>query len=371
MNAEAREKKIIQTSIIGIIANIFLAAFKAGVGIVSHSVAIVLDAVNNLSDALSSLITIIGTKLAGKAPDKKHPLGHGRIEYLSTMIIAVIILYAGITSLVESVKKILHPETPDYSAVTLIIVAVAVAVKILLGTYVKKTGQQVGSDALVASGSDAMFDSIISASTLVAAVIFLATGIKLEAWLGAAISLVIIKSGYEMLQDTISDILGKRVEADLARAVKASITSFPEVTGAYDLVVHNYGPNLLIGSVHIEIPDTMKADEIDLLERAIQAKVTEENGVVMTGISVYSLNTSNPKAKEMRLQIRKMLDEYPEILQMHGFYLDDTAKTIRFDAIIDFAAKDRMATFQEICGRVQKMYPDYKPQITMDFDISD
>ena len=132
----SREKTIIRTSIIGIIANVFLAAFKAVIGIMTHSIAIVLDAVNNISDAGSSLITIVGTKLAGKEPDKKHPFGYGRIEYLSAMIISVIVLYAGITSFVESVKQIIHPETPEYNTVSLIIVAVAVVVKILLGRYV-------------------------------------------------------------------------------------------------------------------------------------------------------------------------------------------------------------------------------------------
>ena len=200
---ESREKTIIRTSIIGIIANVFLAAFKAVVGVLSHSIAIILDAVNNLSDAGSSLITIVGTKLAGREPDKKHPFGYGRIEYLSAMIISVIVLYAGVTSLVESVKQILHPETPEYTTASLVIVAVAVVVKILLGRYVKSVGVRVKSDSLVNSGEDATLDSIISASTLVAAAIFLLFHLSLEAWLGAVISLVIIKSGIEMLRDTI------------------------------------------------------------------------------------------------------------------------------------------------------------------------
>ena len=149
-----RDQVIIRTSIIGIIANVFLAGFKAAVGLVSNSIAVILDAVNNLSDALSSVITIVGTKLAGKKPDKKHPLGYGRIEYLSAMIVAAIVLYAGITSFVESVKKIIHPEEPDYSVVSLVIIGAAVVVKLLLGSYVKKKGKEVNSGSLIASGSD-------------------------------------------------------------------------------------------------------------------------------------------------------------------------------------------------------------------------
>ena len=213
-----REKIIVRTSIIGIVANIFLAAFKAVIGLMSNSIAIVLDAVNNISDAGSSLITIIGTKLAGREPDKKHPFGYGRIEYLSAMVISVIVLYAGVTSLVESVKKIITPETPEYTATSLVIVGIAVLVKIVLGRYVKSVGLKVNSDSLVNSGEDATLDSVISASTLVAAAVFLIAGISLEAWLGAVISLVIVKSGIEMLKDTVSRLLGERNDPALHTA---------------------------------------------------------------------------------------------------------------------------------------------------------
>jgi len=201
-----RERIVIKTSVIGIITNVFLAGFKTVIGLLSNSIAIVLDAVNNISDAGSSVITIVGTKLAGKAPDKKHPFGHGRIEYLSAMMIAVIILYAGTTSLIESVKQIIRPEIPDYNPTSLIIIAVAVVVKIFLGAYVKKVGQKVKSDSLVNSGADATLDAVISFSTLVAAVVFMIFGLALEAYLGAVISVIIIKSGTLMLMGTISQL---------------------------------------------------------------------------------------------------------------------------------------------------------------------
>ncbi|MBP5552791.1 MAG: cation diffusion facilitator family transporter [Spirochaetales bacterium] len=160
--SENREKTIVKTSVIGIVTNLFLVGFKAFVGFVSNSIAVILDAVNNLSDALSSLITIIGAKLGSKQPDKKHPLGYGRIEYLSSMIVAAIVLYAGLTSCVESVKKIIHPEAADYGTVSIIIISVAIVVKLILGMYVKKKGKAVNSGALVASGSDALFDAVLS-----------------------------------------------------------------------------------------------------------------------------------------------------------------------------------------------------------------
>lgn len=367
----SRDKIIIRTSIAGIVANVLLAAFKAVVGAIAGSIAIVLDAVNNISDAASSLITIIGTKLAAKEPDRKHPFGYGRVEYLSAMIISVIVLYAGITSLIESVKKIIEPETPDYSAVTLIIVAAAVLVKIFLGRYVKKTGERVNSDSLINSGKDAVLDSVISASTLVAAVIFLLTGLSLEAWLGAVISIIIIKSGIEMLRETLSEILGERADAELAREIKKTVVSFPEVSGAYDLVLNNYGPDNYNGSIHIEVPDTLSASELDELIRSITMKVYLEQNVILTAIGVYSLNTKDEKAVEMRNAISSLVLSKEHVLQMHGFYVNEEKKTIRFDVIVSFDAKDRRAVYEEICSEVAALYPDYSLEIVLDTDFSE
>ena len=367
----AREKTIVRTSIIGIVANVFLAAFKAVIGLAANSIAIVLDAVNNISDAGSSLITIIGTKLAGREPDKKHPFGYGRIEYLSAMIISVIVLYAGVTSFTESVKQIIHPETPDYRTLSLIIVGVAVVVKIVLGRYVKGVGKKVNSDSLVNSGEDATLDSVISASTLVAAAIFLIFGISLEAWLGAVISLVIIKSGVEMLKDTISQILGEKNDPELAREIKKTVTSFPGVHGAYDLVLNNYGPDAWNGSIHIEVPDTYSADQLDRLLRNIQTTVYKEHQVILTAIGVYSMNTKDEEVIAAQKKVREIVFAHPYVRQMHGFYLVKEPKTMRFDLVISFDAKDRKAAFAEAVADVQKAFPDYALQTAMDTDFAE
>ena len=366
-----RDKTIVRTSIIGILANVFLAAFKAVVGLTSNSIAIVMDAVNNLSDAASSVITIVGTKLAGKEADKKHPFGYGRIEYLSAMVISLLVLYAGVTAFVESVKKIIRPETPEYSAAALIIVAVAVAVKIVLGRYVKHVGEKVNSDSLINSGEDATLDSVISASTLVAAGIYLLFHVSLEAWLGAVIALVIIKSGVEMLRDTLSKILGERADAQLARELKETIVGYPEISGAYDLVMHNYGPDTYNGSVHIEVPDTLSADDLDKLLRKVTVDVYHKHNVILTAIGVYSINTHDPEAAAAREKVHGIVTGTPYVLQMHAFYIDKVEKTLRFDIIVSFEAKDRKAVMREVCEKVQKEYPDYTLQVVMDTDFSE
>jgi cation diffusion facilitator family transporter len=363
-----RQRIIIRTSIIGIIANLLLATFKAVIGILSNSIAVTLDAVNNMSDALSSVVTIIGTKLAGKPPDKKHPLGYGRIEYVTTMIIAAIVLYAGITSLTESVDKIINPVTADYSAVSLVIITAAVIVKVVLGRYVKSVGERVNSGSLVASGQDALFDAVLSASVLASALIFVTTGIGLEAYVGTLISIFIIKSGIEMIRDAVDEILGMRVDKEKSDAIKATICEEDGVSGAYDLILHNYGPDRIIGSVHVEVPSDMTAGRIDELERNIARRVFEKHGVIIAATGIYSVDDSE-EASAIRREVIGIVMSYEGILQMHGFRVDLVNKKINLDIIIDYGLRDREELYAEIYREIQERYPDYTLELQLDIDI--
>ena len=365
-----REKTIVHTSVIGIVTNLLLVGFKAFVGLMSNSIAIILDAVNNLSDALSSVVTIIGAKLGAKQPDKKHPLGYGRIEYLSSMIVAALVLYAGITSLVESIKKIFHPEAADYGTVTLVIISVAIVVKLLLGLYVKKQGKKVNSGALAASGSDAMFDAILSASVLASAIVYLVWGVSLEAYVGVIIAGFIIKAGIEMMIETLNDIIGKREDAEITKELKQIICEEEAVLGAYDVTLFNYGPNKNYGSVHVELPDTLTVDEVDRITRRIQTNVFHKTGVILTGIGVYSYNTSNDEAAQMRNRIQQTVLSHEWALQMHGFYADTKQKTLRFDVVMSFDV-DRKEALETLYQEIRGLYPDYEILIVPDVDIAD
>ncbi len=368
--SQSRDRVIIRTSVIGILTNVFLAAFKAGVGIISNSIAVILDAVNNLSDALSSIITIVGTKLAGRLPDKNHPLGYGRIEYLSAMIVSGIVLYAGITSAVESVKKIIHPEKAEYSVVSLVIIAVAIVAKLVLGTYVKKQGEKVNSGSLIASGSDAMFDAILSSSVLVSAIIFMLTGVSLEAYVGVVISVFIIKSGIEMMSETLNDILGARADSELTGEVKRILNDEPEVRGAYDLIMYNYGPDKNYASVHLELPDTMKVSEVDKLTRRAEGRVYKETGVILTGVSVYSYNTGDSEAARIQNDVCAKVMSHDWALQMHGFYIEPESKDMRFDVVMSFDIKPKEG-LETLYREIRQAYPDYNIQIVPDVDVSD
>ena len=362
---------IIKASWVGIITNFMLAGFKAFIGIASHSIAITTDAINNVSDAASSVITIAGTKLAGKESDRKHPFGYGRIEYITATVISLLVLYAGIKAVSESIEKIINPVAPEYNPVSLVIILGAVFAKIILGKYVTGVGKKAKSDALVNSGKDALMDSAISSTTLVAAVIYIKTGISLEAWLGAIIGLVIVKAGCSMLAETMSKILGERADVELARNIKAAVKKHPEVINTYDLILHDYGPDSHTGSIHIEIPDSMTATEIDKLSRRIMIDVYREYKVALTAIGVYSQNTTDPEAMADREKVRQIVLAVPHVLQMHGFYIDRENKEMRFDIVVSFDSENRRATYNEAMDRVIAEYKGYKIQGAMDMDYSE
>ncbi|MBQ3436258.1 MAG: cation transporter [Bacilli bacterium] len=366
-----REREVIKTSIISILANIILAGFKALVGVVANSIAIISDAVNNLSDALSSIITIVGTKLASKAPDRDHPYGHGRIEYMTSLIVSAIVLYAGITALVESIKKIIHPEVANYNTTTLIILIAGILVKFILGMYVKRKGKEVNSDSLVASGSDAFNDAILSISVLVSALIYMAFNISLEAYVGVLVAIFIIKAGLELIKESVDNMLGLRVESDLAKAIKKDINKEKDVQGAYDLILNDYGPDRYLGSIHIEVADTLSAADIDKLSRRITKMIAKKYGVILHTIGVYSVNTKDKEGMAAKKEITKLVFAHKGILQMHGFYIDKKEKTISFDIIIDFKIKNREEVYKEIYDEVKEKYKDYKIEITLDIDTSD
>ncbi len=366
-----RERIVVKTSIISICANLVLVGFKAAVGFLSNSIAIISDAVNNLSDALSGIITIIGTKLAGKAPDKKHPYGYGRIEYITSLVVSAIVLYAGITAFIESVKKIIVPEEVDYNITTLIILIAGIIVKFVLGLYVKGKGRAIKSDSLVASGADAFNDAILSISVLASAIIYMIFSINLEAYVGTLVSIFIIKAGIELIKESIDNVLGTRVESSLATSIKEEILKEEDVKGVFDLVLNDYGPNKYLGSVHIEVDDVLTVANIDKISRRISKQISQKFGVILHTIGVYSINTKDKNTIEARQKVEEIVFSHKEILQMHGFYLDLEDNTLSFDIIIDFKAKNREKIYQDAYDAVQAEFTDYKIAITLDVDTSD
>ena len=342
-----RDRLIVRTSLVAIGTNLCLVAFKMAVGLLANSIAIVLDAMNNLSDALSSVITILGTKLAGRPPDKKHPFGYGRMEYLTGILIAGIILFAGVNFAVTSVQKIITPDLPHYSLLTVGIVAVAIVTKLLLGAYTKKMGRKTGSDALVASGTDATFDAVISAGTL-----------------------VILKAGLELLLDTLSSIVGRRADSQLSQEIKQRLCTVDGILGAYDLVLHNYGPTRAMGSVNVAVWDWRTAAELHTLSKQAQALIWAEYHIFLY-IGFYAVNTQDNALRALEDQIRTECQAYPQVLSIHAFFEEKETGTISFDAVIDFSCRDSLGLVRQIEADLAQKHPGRQFTIKVDRAYSD
>ncbi len=365
-----RGGKIVRVSAVGILVNVILVGFKAAVGAVTGSIAIIMDAVNNLSDALSSAITIVGTKLAGRRPDRDHPFGHGQIEYVTSVTIAVIVILAGAAALRESVMKIIEPRPASYTIASLAIIAAAVGAKLLLGRFFRRKGAELNCEALTASGADALFDAAISFSTLLAAVISMVWHINPEGWLGAVISILMLRTGVQLLMTSLGEIIGFRVDSDLAQRLKERLCRCPGVLGAYDLTLHRYGPERIIGSVHVEVPEDMTAREIHGLTRRLTEEVYRDFGIALT-VGIYASNAGDGAFDQMKESLDKIISDYPEILQMHGFYVDTDNMSVFFDLIVDFKVKNSEELRDMVVARMRELYPDYTFRVMLDSDVSD
>ena len=365
-----RSKKIIQTSIVGIITNLGLVVMKAIVGFFANSISIIMDALNNLSDILSSAITVIGTKLSQKKPDAKHPYGHGRIEYVTSLVIGIIILFAAGLAIYESILSIITPRDVNFDIITVILIGVAVLVKVALGLFFRRQGKKYNSEALKGSGIDALFDALLSFATLVSIVVYIIWKVNIEGYIGVVIGLFMLRSGVGVLRASLSSIIGERTSKETSEAIKKLVCENPQVLGAYDLIVNNYGPERGIGSIHIEVDDKLTAKEIHPLTRSISKQVYEKFGIIMT-VGIYASNSSNSEIIKIKDAIRKEVLSHPTIKQMHGFYCDQEIKSISFDVIVDFEDKESSKLIEEIKKNLEQTFPDYHFYIVEDKDFSD
>ena len=365
-----RIKSVIKVSLVGIIANLILVGLKTFVGLVSGSISILSDAANNLSDSISSIITIVGVVLGGKKPDKEHPYGHGKFEYVSALVIAVIIFGTGMSLLVESVGKIISPEVAKFDIPMLVIIFAGILIKYFLSTFFRKRGNNLKSDSLVASGKDALFDVFISIGTLIGALITYFSGVTIDGWIGLVVSALVIKSAIEIAIDSVNNIVGTRTDSTFSNDVKKAVSKYKEVHGAYDLILHHYGPEKIIGSIHIEVEDNMTAKEIHLLTRKISEDIYKKFGILLT-IGIYASNTEETEYVEIKENIKDIIKEYKTILQMHGFYVDSKKMLISFDLVFDFDEKNVKGIIDDIATKMEEKYPKYRVNIIEDKDYSD
>ena len=368
MDANERRKRIIGVSIIGIVTNLLLGALKAVLGILSGSIALVSDALNNITDSSSSLITIIGTKLAGKAPDKQHPFGHGRTEYLTSLLIGGIVFITGFQSLISSLKAIFYREEMSASTVTAIIIIATIVAKIALGTFTENSGKKYNSGALIASGADAKNDAIVSLVTLISTLIYMFTKISVDGIAGVIISIFILKTAYEVLSDTVKKILGERVDGDMVRGIKEIVRNTEGVINCFDLILNDYGPDFYTGSINVEIEDSRSIGEMYPILHEAQTKIYEKyNAFLVFGF--YSVDVND----ERYIKIKSLLKNYKEnerhIINYHGIVIDEKENTIYCDITRDFDIKSE--TVIENVNRILKEeFPKYKIHVNIDTEFA-
>lgn len=366
----SRYLKIVTASVIGILVNVALGVIKIIVGTIANSVAVISDAVNNFSDSISSIVTIVTLAIVGKGATRKHPFGFGRMEYFSSLIISVIIMVTGAQFMIESVKKILHPESTSYTVLTLVLLAVAIVAKILLGLYTKGAGRKTNSPNLIASGQDALSDAIMTGVTLAAAIVNLIfPDLHIDGWVGVLVSIFVIKGGLEILLDVISKLMGERPSLELADKIMDEITSTPGILGAYDLAIHNYGPDTFIANVNLELDESMTMEEGYRLVKPLQIKFLKEYGIFVY-FGFYSVNTSDPEIAEMRQTMTDYAMSFKDVLQIHAFYVDKERKFMSFDVVYSFDADDEEAIASKIRKYAEEKYPGYECLTTPDRDFT-
>jgi cation diffusion facilitator family transporter len=361
----SRDGVVITTSALGIMVNVLLAAVKIFVGVLTNSIAIVSEGVNNASDSASSLITIVGTKLSNKNPTAKHPFGYGRVEYLTSLVIAILILVTGAELLISSVKLILNPAQISVSYVSLAIVAASAVVKLGLGSYTVKKGRDVDSGSLVAVGTDCRNDSVVSAVTIASALVFLLLHYSVDAWAGIVTSVFILKSGWDVLSETVGLLLGEPADSELAEKIYREIRQTPDVINAADMMLHNYGPDYYSGSVNVEIDHEKTIGEVYAIIHDLQLRIMQQYGVVMV-FGMYAVDTDDPEQRELRRVIARFVAGREHVVSFHALYLPHDGKQVYCDLVVDYELSDREGLERDFRGLIGQKYPGYEIILTIE-----
>lgn len=367
-NPAARQAYGVLCGAVGIFLNLCLFAGKFFAGMVSNSIAITADAFNNLSDAGSSIITLIGFKMAGQKPDPHHPFGHGRIEYISGFLVAIIILLMGVELLKTSVSKIIHPEELAFSPLILIILIVSISVKCYMFYYNRTLGKKLDSAAMLATSADSFSDSLATTAVLISTLVSHFTGLAIDGWCGILVGLFICWSGYGAARDTISPLLGQAPDREFVQQINDIVTAHQTILGIHDLIVHNYGPGRTLISLHAEVPadgDILELhDLIDTIEHELRDTLNCHAVIHMDPVCVGDEETM--RLKEL---VRGYLAEIDERITMHDFRIvtGPTHTNLIFDVVVPygFPMKDEELV-SAISGRVRRDNPSYYTVIEVD-----
>ncbi len=338
----------------GLTANIFLFLLKLAAGLLAGSLAVMADAFNNLSDAGSSVVTLVGFKLSAAPPDQEHPFGHGRMEYLSTLVVAALIIVAGFELVTASFDKILHPTLPDFGVIQVVILILAIGGKLWMALFYRRIGGIIDSETLKAAAADSRNDVICTGVVLISSVVGWISGLAIDGYVGVAVALFVMWSGVSIMKNTISPLLGQAPSSELVRSIRETVMAHDGVVGVHDLMVHNYGPGRCVISLHAEVPcreDLLRShDRVDCIEKELMAKY---HAIVC--IHMDPVDTEDERVESLKILVKTILEDIDPRMDMHDFRVvfGETHTNLIFDLVLPFDIQENKGLCAEIQRRVQ------------------
>lgn len=374
-NYEDTEKVSVRTaygvlsSVVGILCNIFLFLVKATVGFIMHSVSVMADAFNNLSDAGSSIISFVGVKVAEKPADKDHPFGHGRAEYIAALVVSFLVIQVGFTFLKDSIGKIQSPEVLNFQIISVVILLLSIGVKLWLGIFNRNLGKKIDSKVMMAVFTDSMGDVITTAATIFSIVFYAITDINIDGIVGVGVSLVVMWAGIGIARDTLEPLIGTGIDPELYKKIKEMVESYDGIVGTHDLIVHNYGPNRSMASIHAEVPNNADIEHsheiIDKIERDAQEKL----GVFLVA-HMDPVETENTEILKVKSQVYMTLLSINKDCSIHDFRMVEGKKQINliFDMVVpvNYSENQREQLKKELMEKLKEIDPRYECVITME-----
>lgn len=356
-------------SMVGIFCNVLLFIVKAAVGIILHSVSVTADAFNNLSDAGSSLVGLIGVKMAGKPADKDHPFGHGRIEYIAALIVAFLVLQVGFSFFKDSIGKIREPEQLKFQAVSVIILILSIGVKLWMGVFNKKLGLRIHSKVMMATATDAMGDVLTTAATIASILFFRFTGINIDGFVGVGVSLIVMWAGIGIAKDTLEPLIGEAIDPEDYVMISEFVEQYDGIIGSHDLIVHNYGPGRSMASIHAEVPNNVDVEDSHEIIDRIERDATKKLGIFLV-IHMDPVETENQQVLTAKTQTEEVVARLEEAASIHDFRMVDGRHQINliFDMIVpyDYTKEQEKELCKKLRRELQKKDGRYQCVITVE-----
>lgn len=373
-NIKVRESYANLAGIIGILTNTLLFVIKLSVGLLSGSVAIMADAFNNLSDAASSIITIVGFKMANKPADAEHPFGHGRIEYITAMIVSFMVMLVGLQFVKTSFERIINPSPVAFEIIPFILLLVSIFFKVWLSRFNKTIGFKINSSALKATATDAMGDVFTSTTVVISFLLSKFTSLPLDGYIGIIVALAIVYSGYSLIKETLSPLLGEPPDPALVNSITEMVMSYDNITGFHDLIIHNYGPGRIMASIHAEIPSNIDIMEIHHIIDTAEREISKQLNIYLV-IHMDPICVDTPEIIEARKLLESVIKKYPEIKSFHDFRVvgNDDNKNLIFDLVVDPESLKDTSYSEIISNNIEKdiksKLPNCNCVITLDLAL--